>query len=138
VGIDNQVALGTNGQSLNDAPPECRSAADAIWQVKYPATLNHDVGILQQLLPVKTSEVPRAAPEHHRYDVHRDLVDEPECQRLPADIAGCDGNVAVDGEFLGDVDRAAYVVDELAGRLGMPPSGRGLCVTTTMCSPAGK
>jgi len=62
----------------------------------------------------------RAAPEHHRYDVHRDLVDEPECQRLPADIAGCDGNVAVAGEFLGDRDRAAYVVDELAGRLGMP------------------
>src|SRR5207245_374197 len=39
---------------------------------------------------------------------------------LPADIAGCDGNVAVAGEFLRDHDRAAHVVDELAGRLGMP------------------
>jgi hypothetical protein len=83
VSIDNQVALGTTGIRCTTAGPECRSAADAISQVKCPATLNHDVGILQQLLAVKASEVPLAAPEHHRYDVHRNLVDEPECQRLP-------------------------------------------------------
>jgi hypothetical protein len=38
--------------SLTDFPARCRSAADAIPQVKYPATLNHDGGILQELLRV--------------------------------------------------------------------------------------
>src|SRR5216683_72073 len=88
--------------------------------MKYPSTLNHDVGIVQYLLRVEGPEVPLAAPAHHGHDAHRDLVDEPQSEGLPADIAGCDGNVAFAGEFLGDPDRAAYVVDELAGRLGMP------------------
>src|SRR5438477_9061275 len=88
--------------------------------MKYPATLNHDVGILQELLRVEGPEVPLAAPEHHGHDVHRNLVDEPEGEGLPTDIASCDGNVAVAGQLLGDHDRAAYVVDEVAGRLGMP------------------
>jgi hypothetical protein len=52
--------------------------------MKYPATLNHDVGILQQVLRVDGPEVPLAAPEHHGHDIHRDLVDQPQGQRLPA------------------------------------------------------
>jgi len=88
--------------------------------MKHPTTLNHDVRILQQVLRVNVTEVPLPVPEHHGHDVHRDLVDEPECEGLPTDIASCYGNVAVAGEFLRDHDRAAYVVDKLAGRLGMP------------------
>jgi hypothetical protein len=44
----------------------------------------------------------------------------PSASACPADIAGYDGDVAVAGEFPGDSDRAAHIVDEVAGRLGMP------------------
>src|SRR5207237_8107591 len=88
--------------------------------MKYSASLNPHGETPHELRRVDGPEVPLAAPELHGDDVHRDLVDEPECEGLPADIAGRDGNVTVAGEFLGDHDRAAYVADELAGRLGMP------------------
>jgi len=42
--------------SLNDSPAPLRSAADAIPQMKHPPTLNHDVGILQNLLCVEGPE----------------------------------------------------------------------------------
>jgi hypothetical protein len=87
--------------------------------MEHSATVKHDVGVLQQVLRVNGPEIPLAAPEHYGHDTHRDLVDRPEGQGLAADIAGCDGNVAVTGELLGDHDHTAYVVDELAGSLRM-------------------
>jgi hypothetical protein len=44
-------------------------------------------------------------PEYHRHDVHSDPVDQPECDGLPADIAGGHGSVAVPRELPGERER---------------------------------
>ena len=34
-----------------------RSTADAILQMEYPATLNHDIGIVEKVLPIDRAEI---------------------------------------------------------------------------------
>src|ERR1051326_8715820 len=85
------------------------------------------------MLRLEGPEVALAGAEHHGHHGHRDLVDEPEREGLPADIAGDNRNIAVAREFPGDDDRATYVVDELAGRLGVPALRPPACATQQRC-----
>jgi len=47
------------------------------------------------MLRVDWAEAPLALAEHHRYDVHCNLVQEAERECLPADVPGADGDHTV-------------------------------------------
>lgn len=55
--------------------PARPSATHAITQVEHPTSLDHEFGVVQQVLGVESPEVALAGAEHDGHNVHRDLVD---------------------------------------------------------------
>jgi len=73
--------------------------------VQDPVAPDDQVGILEQVLAGYRPEVALAGAEHHRHDVHRHLVHQAECERLPADVARRHRDGALPGEILRLRDR---------------------------------
>ena len=94
-------------------------------QVQHWVTLDEHVRVLRQVLAVDRSEVAPTGAEHDGDDVHRDLVDQARCQRLPTYVASSDGDDPVAGELLGLLHRASDVAHEVVRRLGVPAVGFG-------------
>ncbi len=88
--------------------------------MEYPSTLNHDLGILQQVLPVNAPEVPFAAPEHQRHDIHRSHFDQPRARACAAYVGGRTATSHSPASSFATAIPRLHVVDELAERLGMP------------------
>src|SRR5579875_2973471 len=69
------------------------SAGHRIAQVHHPSSLDDDVRIVEQALPVDRAEVSLAGTEDDRHDVHRDLIDQAERESLAADVACGQGDI---------------------------------------------
>lgn len=101
------------------------SVADLEAEVQDSTALDHDVGILEQVLSVDLTEVALSVAEHDRDDVHRDLIDQADRERLAADIAGAHCHHAVTGALLRLCHRSREVVEERHVGLGVPALGFG-------------
>ena len=74
---------------------------------------------------VDSAEEWLALTEDHGYDIHRDLIDEAECECLAADVAGTDCHDTAVGAPLRLRHRSRDVVEEGHVGLGVPTLGLG-------------
>src|SRR5205814_9117334 len=77
-----------------------RSALDCVVQVQHAVAADHLVGIVEEDGAGVAAEEAHPFTQNHRSDVHRDLVDQPCRERLPADVAGGHADKTVTGELL--------------------------------------
>jgi hypothetical protein len=85
----------------------------------------------------KRAEVRLPPAEHDRHDVDRHAVDEPQRQRLPADIAAPTLISPSPANSCARAIPSSTEVTKWYGASGCQPSGRGRCDTTTTWPPAG-
>ena len=83
---------------------------DGVVQVQHAVALDHLVGIVEEHRAGVAAEEAHPFAQDDRGDVHRDLVDQPRRERLPADVAGGHADQTVARELRGQrnarLDRA--------------------------------
>lgn len=97
-----------------------RSTAHPITQVKHPVALIDHVRIFQHVLRVDGPEVALAGPEHDRYNVHTDFVDQTCGKCLATDVASGNIDHSVARKFLRRGQSCLDAVDGVKRRVRLP------------------
>ena len=92
-----------------------------ITQMEHPVALDDHVGILQHQASVSERPEVRLPPaENDRHDVDRHVVDEPQRQRLPADLTRAHTNLPLASQLLCSRDSLLHRGGEVVRRLRVP------------------
>src|SRR5438132_1524291 len=92
-----------------------------ITQMEYPVALDDQLGILEHQASVSDRPevwLPRA--EDDRHDVDRHMVDEPQRQRLPADLTRAHTNLPLASQLVCSRDSLLHRGGEVVRRLRVP------------------
>lgn len=101
---------------------ESQSLRAQVWD---PITLDHHVGVLQQVLTVDATEVPFAGIEHDRRDVHRHLVHQARRECLPTHVTRRDTDHPTVGQMSVRLDGLGDTGDEMVR--GLPGATPPVC-----------
>lgn len=93
--IGSESRPGPHGRCPGEWAAVSRSALDRVVQMQHAVALDHLVGIVEEDGAGMAAEEAHLFAENHRGDIHRDFVDQPGRERLPAEVAGAHANEAV-------------------------------------------